>query len=172
MEPQPQPEPEPESIVLTNIETDEDIILHLQSNYPQNQINYNNYQLGSTIQGSETNEQSGYSVDLNSDGSILAIGSIDYDSKGRVRVYGWNDSSDEWHQIGSDIEGQQTDEDTGYSVSLSSDGTILAVGAVSSFETVTVSYSGNTFDIRVTHGEVRVYKYANIMEPDGPRYMR
>ena len=34
-----------------------------------------------------------------------------------------------WSQLGSDIDGEDADDRSGYSVSLSSDGTILAIGA-------------------------------------------
>jgi hypothetical protein len=88
-------------------------------------------QRGSDIDGEATEDRSGSSVSLSSDGSILAIGAPYNDSNGsisgHVRVYAWNGSS--WIQRGSDIDGEATEDRSGYSVSLSSDGSILAIGA-------------------------------------------
>jgi len=88
-------------------------------------------QRGSDIDGEVAGDQSGYSVSLSSDGTILAIGGIFNDGSGsnagHVRVYVWNGTS--WNQRGSDIDGEVAGDTSGYSVSLSSDGTILAIGA-------------------------------------------
>ena len=40
-------------------------------------------------------------------------------------------SSGSWTKLGSDIDGESADDQSGYSVSLSSDGTIVAIGAQS-----------------------------------------
>ena len=47
---------------------------------------------------------------------------------GHVRVYGWNGSA--WVQKGADIDGEDFSDMSGVSVSLSSDGTIVAIGAL------------------------------------------
>lgn len=69
-------------------------------------------------------------ISLSSDGAILAIGEPDYtDSliqRGRVSVYIYD--SDTWEQIGGDILGEVAYYRTGVSVSLSSDGQVLAIG--------------------------------------------
>ena len=87
--------------------------------------------MGVDIDGEAGDDQSGYSVSLSSDGTIVAIGSPYNDGSGnnagRVRVFQWNDSS--WNQIGNDIDGEAADDQSGWSVSLSSDGTIVAIGA-------------------------------------------
>jgi|688.fasta_scaffold02159_36 hypothetical protein len=104
-------------------------------------------QRGSDIDGEATNDFSGYSVSLNSNGNILAIGAIYNDgngsNSGHVRVYAWNGSS--WIQRGNDIDGEAANDTSGYSVSLNSDGNILAVGA-----------NGND-DNGADSGHVRVY---------------
>ena len=48
---------------------------------------------------------------------------------GHVRVFQYNETSGQWTQIGRDIDGAQEDSFWGCSLSLSYDGTILAVGA-------------------------------------------
>ena len=88
-------------------------------------------QKGSDINGEAANDQSGYSVSLSSDGSIVAIGAPYNDGTGsdagHVRVYEWSGSA--WVQKGSDIDGEAAGDQSGYSVSLSSDGSIMAIGA-------------------------------------------
>ena len=58
--------------------------------------------------------------------------------------------SQEWKQIGQDIDGEAFIDKSGFSVSLSSDGTIVAIGAREN--------DGATFDITDDRGHVRVYK--------------
>eukprot|EP00981_Chlorochromonas_danica_P006750 scaffold1486_cov169-Ochromonas_danica.AAC.5 len=85
--------------------------------------------IGSYIAGNQTNEQSGWSVSLSSDGSIVAIGSPYYNTRaGRVRVY--RNSSSGWKQWGVDIVGTQHGEQSGISVSLSKDGSTVAIGSL------------------------------------------
>lgn len=88
-------------------------------------------QIGSNIIGEAAGDRSGYNLSLSSDGRILAIGAYQNDgngaSSGHVRVY--QNVSGVWTLIGSDIDGEAVNDYCGYSVSLSSDGSILAVGA-------------------------------------------
>ena len=88
-------------------------------------------QRGSDIDGEEVGDLSGSSVSLSSDGTILAIGAPQNDrngtSSGHVRVYHWNGLA--WVQRGSDIDGEAAGDRSGETISLSSDGTILAIGA-------------------------------------------
>jgi len=71
------------------------------------------------------------SVSLSSDGNIVAIEARWNNGNGifsgHVRVYHWDGST--WYQLGADIDGEATGDDSGYSVSLSSDGHKLAIGA-------------------------------------------
>jgi Flp pilus assembly pilin Flp len=105
-------------------------------------------QIGSDIDGEAASDQSGYSVSLSSDGSIVAIGATDNDgngnSAGHVRVY--QNVSGTWTQVGSDIDGEASGDESGWSVSLSSDGSTVAIGAYLN--------DGNG----TSAGHVRVYK--------------
>ena len=116
-------------------------------------------QLGSDIvpSGGSGGDDFGFSVALNGDGSIVAIGaecsSTHSNSAGKVRVYQYNQSSGSWSQIGSDIVGETANypgEQSGYSLAISNDGTIVAIGAPGND-----SANGNN------SGHVRVYENIN-----------
>ena len=87
--------------------------------------------LGSDIDGEASGDQFGESVSISSDGSIIAISAVNNDgngsNSGHVRVYEWNGST--WLQKGSDIDGEASGDKSGLSVSISSDGSIVAIGA-------------------------------------------
>jgi hypothetical protein len=86
-------------------------------------------QLGSDIDGEAAGDFSGYSVALSSDGTRVAIGAYANDGNaGHVRVYDWNGTA--WAKVGGDIDGEAADDYSGYSVSLSSDGKRVAIGAI------------------------------------------
>jgi hypothetical protein len=86
-------------------------------------------QLGTDIDGEAAGDGFGQSLSLSSDGNRLAIGTPwNNDNYGHVRIYEWSDST--WTQLGADIDGDATAQYTGFSVSLSSDGNRLAVGAI------------------------------------------
>jgi len=99
-------------------------------------------QVGQDIDGSSAGDFSGFSVDLNADGSVLAIGEL---NGNKVRVF--SSSSGSWIQRGSDVVAEAASNQFGYAVDLSSDGTVLAVGAPKNDGT------------GVDAGHVRVYKY-------------
>jgi hypothetical protein len=88
-------------------------------------------QLGSDIIGSASGDQSGFSVSISADGTVVAIGAPYNDSggadRGQVRIYKWSGSA--WVQRGQDIIGQAAGDYGGRSVSLSADGTVVAIGA-------------------------------------------
>ena len=112
-------------------------------------------QLGSYIDGEAANDQSGYSVSLSSDGTIVAIGARDNDgtgssNAGHTRIYQYSGGS--WIQLGSDIDGEANDDLSGWSVSLSSDGTIVAIGARDNDGTGSRSNAGHT----------RIYQYNGV----------
>jgi hypothetical protein len=89
-------------------------------------------QLGNDIDGEGSYDESGHSVSLSADGTVVAIGAPDNndnDFSGHVRVYEYDSSSLAWEQLGDDIEGECRGDDSGYYVSLSADGTIVAIGA-------------------------------------------
>ena len=108
-------------------------------------------QLGSDIDGEDWEDRSGESVSLSDDGTIVAIGAALNDgnggSSGHVRVYEYSSSS--WSQLGSDINGESYGDESGTSVSLSSDGTTVAIGAIE-------NYGGSS-----SSGHVRIYEYAS-----------
>ena len=93
--------------------------------------NGSGYHLGGDIDGEAADDVSGGRVSLSSDGSIVAIGAQQNDgngsNSGHVRVYQFSGGS--WSQLGVDIDGEAVGDGLGTSVSLSSDGTTLAVGA-------------------------------------------
>ena len=85
-------------------------------------------QVGSDIDGESQDDQSGWSVAISDDGSIVAIGSYKADQdRGTVRVFSWDGST--WSQLGSDIDGEATGDGCGYKVDLSANGTTLAIGS-------------------------------------------
>ena len=95
---------------------------------------------------------SGISVSLSSDGSIVAIGAFyngdGGNNSGHVRVYSYN-SSNTLSQLGSDIDGEASNDYSGSNVFLSADGSIVAIGASEN--------DGNGSN----SGHVRVYKNIN-----------
>jgi hypothetical protein len=107
-------------------------------------------QLGDDIDGEAEYDQSGTSVSLSSDGSIVAIGAEGNDgngsNSGHVRVYQYSGGS--WTQLGDDINGESSGDRSGSSVSLNGDGTMVAIGAYNN--------DGNGAD----SGHVRVYQYS------------
>ncbi|MES2864248.1 MAG: T9SS type A sorting domain-containing protein [Bacteroidota bacterium] len=88
-------------------------------------------QIGADITGGNTNNYSGYSVSLSSDGSMVAIGSPYNDGNGtdsgRVRIY--QNMSGVWTQIGTDIYGEAVNDYSGINISLSGDGSLVAIGS-------------------------------------------
>ena len=83
-------------------------------------------QIGDDIDGSAF-DGSGESVSLSCNGAIVAIGSPNSNNRlGSAKVF--EEINNVWTQIGTDIIGTQEDGHLGQDVSLSSDGTLLAVG--------------------------------------------
>ena len=105
-------------------------------------------QLGGDINGEANYDESGFAVSISGDGSRTAIGAP-YNAgggtdRGHVRVYSYTTS---WGQLGADINGEGNNDRFGFSVSLDSDGSHLAVGAP-------YNDDGGT-----NSGHVRVYEY-------------
>jgi SprB repeat/Secretion system C-terminal sorting domain/FG-GAP repeat len=86
-------------------------------------------QKGSDIDGEAAVDQSGYSVSM-PDHNTVAIGANENDGNGNnaghVRIYRWNGSA--WVQKGLDIDGENADDQSGFSVSMP-DSNTLAIGA-------------------------------------------
>jgi cytochrome c2 len=103
-------------------------------------------QLGADIDGEAVGDQSGFSVSLSSDGSTVAIGARkNLGVKGHTRIYEYSAGS--WTQLGADIDGEAASDESGFSVSLSSDGSRVAIGARNN--------DGNGNDA----GHARIYEY-------------
>ncbi len=88
-------------------------------------------QIGSDIDGEATDDNSGVSVSLSSTGTRVAIGATNNDgngsNSGHVRIY--EESGGTWTQVGNDIDGEAADDQSGISISLSSTGDRVAIGA-------------------------------------------
>ena len=123
-------------------------------------INEDWVQLGQDINGDILNEWFGYSISLSSDGSILAVGAPSHNvynssqDTGYVRIFQWDGSS--WNQLGQDIEGDDSQDKFGSTVSLSSDGSRIAISAP---EYGTSSNPNSQFDYE--RGKVKVYELIN-----------
>lgn len=95
------------------------------------------YLIGSPIFGENINDQAGSAISLSSDGLTLAIGSRTNDGNGTesgsVRVY--KNINNNWIQLGNDIDGEQAGDQAGFSLSLSENGLILAIGSPYSYPT-------------------------------------
>lgn len=106
-------------------------------------------QIGSDINGEAAGDLSGASVSMSSDGTTVAIGAPENDGfgsgTGHVRVY--RNVSGVWTQIGADIDGQILGGKSGSSVSLSSNGNVIAIGS---------PYAGSTYK-----GLICVFQYVS-----------
>lgn len=107
-------------------------------------------QLGDDIDGEAAVDRSGAAISLSDDGLTVAIGAIGNDGNGsfsgHVRIYRFN--GENWIQLGADLDGEAEGDFAGDAVALSSDGSIVAIGATS-----------NNGDDNSTEGHARIYKY-------------
>ncbi|KAL3811595.1 hypothetical protein ACHAXA_002723 [Cyclostephanos tholiformis] len=108
-------------------------------------------QIGRDITGEEDGDKFGGSVSISEDGETIAVGADGYDGEngldsGLVRVYRMDESESDWKQLGDDIEGETAYDWLGFSVSLSADGTRVAIGS---------AWNG---DKGVSSGLVKVYQ--------------
>ncbi|MCE7992289.1 MAG: T9SS type A sorting domain-containing protein [Roseivirga sp.] len=108
-------------------------------------------QLGSNIYGENVTDASGWSLELNANGTFLVIGersnADNGTNAGQVRVFHYE--SGDWVQVGSDLNGEAGDDYFGQSVSISADGNIIAAGAF---------WNDGNFN---NSGHVRVFQYIN-----------
>lgn len=89
-------------------------------------------QLGDDINGEAIGDQAGRRVAMSKDGSVVAIGGHQNDdngsNSGHVRIYALlNDEI--WVKVGQDIDGEAAGDDSGASVDLSRDGSVVVIGA-------------------------------------------
>ncbi|MDU8886332.1 T9SS type A sorting domain-containing protein [Yeosuana sp. MJ-SS3] len=100
-----------------------------------------------TMKGSEIIGIDNYSksVSLSSDGTTLAFGDPSYSKRGQVRIYKF--ISNNWVQVGGDILGISNWDFAGNSVSISSDGNVVAI-----------SFTGDDTN-GDDSGQVKIYSY-------------
>ncbi len=87
--------------------------------------------MGGQIEGDNDNIKLGHSVALSAQGNTLAIGIPWYNPNfitkaGQVRIYNWDGSN--WQQTAT-LNGNDFSEELGYTLALSADGDILAIGS-------------------------------------------
>jgi hypothetical protein len=102
--------------------------------------------IGQKITSFEGNEDyTGVSTAISKDGKVIAVGSIYHNTSrtndawistpqgGLVRIYEWNDTSEEWDQMGQNIEGDlytsNISDQLGRRICLSGDGKVVAIYA-------------------------------------------
>jgi YD repeat-containing protein len=128
-------------------------------------------QKGSVIYGSMASQgigggEAGFSLSLNFDGSILAVGypeQMNYGSRtGSVFVYGWYEGIG-WQSFGQPINGSISNGRFGHSVSLNGFGNVLAIGEP--LNNIGMSQSGAVYVYELNNTSTLVW------EPRGsPRY--
>lgn len=86
-------------------------------------------QMGADINGDVAGSSAGFSTSISADGTIIAVGSPYHNGIGRVKIYQWNAVTNTWDQLGANIDGDPTDSQFGYTISLSKNGSLLAIGS-------------------------------------------
>jgi hypothetical protein len=103
-------------------------------------------QLGASIIGENLADNSGNSVSLQN--NTVAIGAWQNDGNGTdsgsTRIYEWNGTT--WNKLGQDIDGEFANDYSGTTVSLSSNGRSVAIGALFN-------------PVATENGQVRIYDY-------------
>ncbi|WP_158655212.1 T9SS type A sorting domain-containing protein [Flavivirga eckloniae] len=112
--------------------------------------------MGNNIDGTLLNSEFGASVSLSYDGSIVAIGEPSGKNNnghktGQVQVYNYNTTSKNWELLGNGIYGEEYVDNLGHSISLSSNGNVIAIGAPYN--------NGSLSDPKLSIGSVKVYEY-------------
>lgn len=108
-------------------------------------ISFSQTKIGNTILGLSTIHSFGNSVAYSLDGKYVAIGAPGTGNDSYARIYKLENNI--WTQVGNDIQSSSILERVGSSIALSSDGSIVAIGA---------RQAGN-----LDNGHVRVYKLEN-----------
>ncbi|MFC0342747.1 T9SS type A sorting domain-containing protein [Epilithonimonas hispanica] len=103
-------------------------------------------QVGSNIYGEAKNDYHGRCVSISADGSVVAVG-VNNNGIGKARIYRFNGTS--WVKIGGDIVGTGNGDQFGRSISINSEGNIVAVGANQNSTSATSA------------GQVRVFKLSD-----------
>ena len=94
-------------------------------------ISFSQIQLGGNMVGEVSGDRSGWSVSTSADGTVVAAGAYLNDdngsTSGHVRIFKIIDG--DWVQLGEAIAGDSNGDQSGFSVSLSANGEIVAIGA-------------------------------------------
>ena len=95
--------------------------------------NNGQWQVVSTLTGDAENDNFGDNISINNEGTIIAISAqqiIDNEKHGYVRIYQVNATNNFlWNQIGATLQGDNTKDTFGKGLSISNDGTIVAIGS-------------------------------------------
>jgi len=94
----------------------------------------NSWVLMQNISGEAVGDRFGTSASISADGNRAIVGARYNDGvngvdSGHARVFEFNSGTNVWEQLGSDIDGEATNDESGYAVSINSDGTLVAIGA-------------------------------------------
>jgi hypothetical protein len=107
---------------------------------------------GKELLGDKHGDEFGHSIDLNRQGSHVAVGAPGADrhtgpDHGYFSVHRWDDEANDWVQMGPDKWGETTDERCGHDIQINESGDVLIVGA-----------PGSDKEGKDT-GEIRVFEY-------------
>lgn len=95
-------------------------------------------QKGQDLDGTEDHGYTGWSVDINTAGTVIAVSAAKTDTDefgntavdaGSVKVYNWNSGTTTWDLVGSEIRGQNAGDYFGFDIMLNGAGDIIAIGA-------------------------------------------
>ena len=88
-------------------------------------------QRGSDIDGEAGGDLFGWSVSISDDGSRVAVGAYSNEATGtemgHTRIFQLGSS--DWLQVGDDIDGESSNDQSGYGIALSGNGNFVAIGA-------------------------------------------
>ncbi len=129
--------------------------------------------IGKDIEGLETYDHFGSTIDMSANGNILAIGTAHSDvhgeNSGQVRVFKYHNS--EWEQLGQNLNGSEAYDEFGYDISLSQDGKTLAVGAPHHQSSGNITSSISVYTLNTNNqweligdpimGTTKAFKYTN-----------
>ena len=106
-------------------------------------------QLGIQIDGLDSGDQCGFNVSISNEGNRIAISSPlgETSNAGHVRIFEWD--GEEWIQLGDNILGEANGDNSGADVSISANGSRVAIGAYRN--------NGNG----TNSGHVRVYHWVD-----------
>lgn len=90
--------------------------------------------MGQALLGEAGGDNFGVAVALSADGLTVAVGGFENDNDngvraGHVQIYTYDETLDLWSQLGGDIDGEAAGDSSGWTVDLSADGRVVAIGA-------------------------------------------